>query len=394
MKRVYHSVVKPYVSWRTAFNVAAISLLVWLYLFNIGSLVPGMSPAEIEHIGESSTKNELISNPLYAPHKIIVYGLTKMKVYSPEAFRTISALFTVCVVVAFYQLLKKWHSTKIAILATAMFASSSWLLATGRHATPTALLLVWFVLLVGLFWLRHYATRKFTMYILAVIFAAAIYIPTAPYIFAIFGALYGLRIIKFMKRLGRLHVAGIALLLMILVAPLIYAFVNSPSLIKEWFLIPDEISPRLIFDNFVSLPRALIYSAPHNPEFWLSRLPLLDLFSGTMLLLGIYSYRYHLRLKRTPLIWTCIIAGTLLVALSGLKAAIILLPFLYILIANGLSFFLGEWFTVFPKNPLARTLGTSLVVAGVLLASFYQLNRYFVGWPKAPATNQLYSIKQ
>ncbi|MDQ3094001.1 MAG: glycosyltransferase family 39 protein [bacterium] len=393
MKKVYDAVVKPYVTWVGAAGLASILILFLLYFYKLGNLVSGMSALEINAISSASTKAEILANPLYLPHKLIVYLLTKLQVYSPEALRAVSTIFVILVIIAFYQLVKKWHSTRIAYLATVMFASSSWLLATGRHATPTALLLIWFVLLVGLFWFKHYARRKYFAYVLALVFTSALYVPTAPYVFAIFSALYAKKIVSFFRKIGPRHTAGVALFVLILAAPLFYAFYKNPSLIRDWLLIPDTINIRTVAHNFIALPKALIYAAPHNPEFWLSRLPLLDLFSGTLLLLGVYAYRYHLRLKRTPLIWLCVMVATLIVGFYGLGAAIILLPFIYIIIANGLSFLLGEWLKVFPKNPVARYLGTGLIIIAVAVSCFYQVSRYFVAWPKAPATRETYSIK-
>ncbi|MDQ2972932.1 MAG: glycosyltransferase family 39 protein [bacterium] len=394
MKKVYDSVVKPYVTWGGAAGLTGILIVFLFYFYKLGNLVSGMSALEISAISSSTTKAEILANPLYLPHKLVVYLLTKLEVYSPEALRAVSTIFVILVIIAFYQLVKKWHSTRIAYLATIMFASSSWLLATGRHASPTALLLIWFVLLVGLFWFKHYARRKYFSYLLVIIFAAALYVPTAPYIFTIFLVLYSKKILAFFRKIGSLHTVGVLLLAILLSLPLIYSFVKDPTLIRDWLLIPETISPRTLLNNFIALPKALIYAAPHNPEFWLSRLPLLDLFSGTLFLLGLYAYRYHLKLKRTPLVWLCTIVATLIVGFYGLGAAIILLPFIYIIIANGLSFLLGEWLKVFPRNPVARYLGTGLIIIAVAASSFYQVSRYFVAWPKAPATRETYSIRQ
>lgn len=394
MRRVYNSVLKPYISWQGALAALGIAVLVFIYTFKLGTLVPGMSPMEIESIGQSSSVSEIIDNPLYAPHKIATLVLFKLNIYSPEALRSISAFFTVVVCIIFYQLLKKWHSRRTAALATILFAASSWLLAVGRHASPTALLLIWFVLVASLFWFKHFARRKYLAYALLILFAASLYIPSSFYIFVIFGILYGKKIIHFLTKLGPKHMVGLGAVALVAAGPLLFAFFKTPGLIQDWLLIPDNLTVGTVVRNFINLPKALLYSAPYNPEFWLSRLPLLDLFSGTMLLLGLYAYRYYLRLKRTPLVWACVVVATLLTGLAGMNAAIILLPFLYIIIANGISYLLGDWLSVFPKNPLARGLGTALVLIAVIAAAGYQTSRYFIAWPKASATRELYSIKQ
>jgi hypothetical protein len=179
----------------------------------------------------------------------------------------------------------------------------------------------------------------------------------------------------------------------IFVGLLSYALFKN-HLIKEWLLIPDPLTPKIFMQNLIALPRALFYAAPYRPEFWIAGLPLLDLFSGTMLLLGLYAYRYYLRMKRTPLVWICLLTITSIVGFAGLEVAIMLVPFLYIVIANGMTFMLGTWFETFPKNPIAKNLGVVIMAIAIGFSMFYHFERYFVAWPKSPATKELYSIKQ
>lgn len=73
--------------------------------------------------------------------------------------------------------------------------------------------------------------------------------------------------------------------------------------------------------------------------------------------------------------------------LSGLGAgidAIYIAPFLYIIAAAGIALLLQQWFTVFPKNPFARSVGVVLISICISASVAYNLHRYFIAWPHTP----------
>lgn len=71
----------------------------------------------------------------------------------------------------------------------------------------------------------------------------------------------------------------------------------------------------------------------------------------------------------------------------------IFLPLIYIVIGGGMSYLLIQWLTVFPKNPIARSVGVGLVSLLALLISVYHLDRYFIAWPLNPASQAAFSEK-
>ena len=72
---------------------------------------------------------------------------------------------------------------------------------------------------------------------------------------------------------------------------------------------------------------------------------------------------------------------------------VILLPFVYIGIITGIVELINQWFTYFPRNPLARNIGISLLVFSITLTSAYHLESYFVAWPNDPDTKTVYVVK-
>jgi hypothetical protein len=66
------------------------------------------------------------------------------------------------------------------------------------------------------------------------------------------------------------------------------------------------------------------------------------------------------------------------------------MPFIFIMVAGGMALMLQQWFTVFPYNPVAKTLGAILMTLAVLVTSYYTITQYYIAWPNAPETKTVY----
>jgi len=70
----------------------------------------------------------------------------------------------------------------------------------------------------------------------------------------------------------------------------------------------------------------------------------------------------------------------LLIGTYGVSSISWLVPFLYLFIAAGIALLLQMWFSVFPKNPIAKYVGLLWIGLIVVLIAYYQGTRYFVGY--------------
>jgi len=52
---------------------------------------------------------------------------------------------------------------------------------------------------------------------------------------------------------------------------------------------------------------------------------------------------------------------------------------------------LQQWFTVFPRNPFARSAGAILMTIVVLLAAYNGFSQYFIAWPNTPETKAVFT---
>src|SRR5690554_420792 len=105
--------------------VAAALLLAGLLLgFRLGSALPGYSEPEVSYINSTQDTQQLISEPLYAPHGLLQNALGNAS-ESPVVMRLPSAVLGLVSIAAIYLVLRHWHRQRIAILTTLLFAASS-----------------------------------------------------------------------------------------------------------------------------------------------------------------------------------------------------------------------------------------------------------------------------
>lgn len=356
------------------------------------SILPrGASYQEIASYNSGANFRSILENPLFLPYKLFILFIDNFW-QSVRYVRFISlGVFGVCTL-SIYSLLKRWHSSRIAFLSTALFVSNATVLSIARLGVPLIMLFGWAVILSVMLWLQHGKHRKNAFLLLAIATAAYIYVPGAPYFYILMAVVYGRNFRKQIKRINIKFKVAVLVFSLILVTPLIVAFIKDTSVLREWLLLPHNFNLPETLRNILRVPAAFIYRSPINPSLTVGRLPIFDLVSGALFLLGLYSYRKYLKLERTKIMLVTALLTITLGALGQVTYAIaIVLPYAFIVIAAGISYLLDEWYSVFPKNPVARQFGMTMVVVLITAGVYYQSFRYFVVMQHSPQTVQEYS---
>lgn len=380
-------------AWQPTLMYIAASLIVFgLLFFRLGTLVKPFAPSELAARHSSSSIAVIAENPVNAPHKIGQYVAQKAGRKGPLAMRTISALYGLLAVWLFFLIAGNWFTPRMAALGTLMFATSGWFLHIARSATPHITLMGVLALIACGAWLRYSNRRSLAIVVAAITTAVSLYIPGLVWFVLIFLVLQRRSISEELRRISSHAIILAFLLWLLLLTPIAIASIRDPQILRTLIGAPAALASWSdIGKNLLSIPLHLFLLGPQDPAMWLGRLPLLDVFSAAMLILGTYRLYAQRKLDRTKLLIGSLVIGSLLIALGGPVNITILLPFLYILITSGFSLLMQQWFTVFPRNPFARSIGFILLSTSVLLAVFYHVNRYFVAWPNAPATKQVYN---
>ncbi len=385
--------------WRPAILAGFLgTLLYFLLWFKLGSLTGGISATEAtaqQHLAvRDISLRGIFDNPLYLPYSLILYILQTLGLHGPAALRGVSAVIATASAVSFYLLIRRWHSSRLAIFGTLLFTTSSWFLHLARYADTDILYVgIVAVILTGV-WLQQSKYRRLMLAFVLIASTLYMYVPGMIWFIALTGIWQFKRLIKEMTHVrwwynALIVLGGIALLL-----PMGWSVARNPELIRPVLGLP-EVFPSLaqILQNLIDLPVNIFVSGPKDPAKWLPSTPYLDIFSSMMLIIGIYWSLFKIGLDRIRVTYGVLIAGSILIVLGGPVSAALLLPGLYILITAGMTFMLQQWFTVFPRNPIARTVGTSLLSLAVLIAVFYNINHYFIAWPNTPSVRQTFTHK-
>lgn len=371
----------------------AIGLIVLLILttLQLVDLPNRAAPSEIQAINNARSIQSISDNPLFLPYKLAVFVVVSF-FDSVHAVRAISVAIFGLAVVALYRVIKRWHGDKSALFTTILFATSAYGLAVARLAEPLVMLLCWPIIIALLLWLQHGKSKLVAPFSLVVISAGLLYVPGAPYFFLLLFVMFSTHIKDTLRKVTTKSILIGIVFGVLIASPLLMSFAQNTSLIRDWLLVPQNIQWSDIAQNILRVPSAFIYRAPIDPLLNVGRLPLLDVASGGLLLIGLYAYRKNTKLERTKIFIIIGFFALIIGALGALTPAIIiLLPFVYALIAAGISYLIDQWYAVFPKNPFARSFGLVLVVCIVAASSFYQLNRFLVVWPQTPETRALYT---
>ncbi len=369
------------------------AVLVSIIGYQLGNMPLHLSGQELNAVHAAGNWHTILNNPLYAPHKIVLLLLQLLNFDNLAALRAVSAGWAIMTILLFFSALRHWFTKRIAIIGCLLLATSTWFLVAARSTTPEIMQTGLVALLAIGGWLRYSRARVIPILVGVGLTALLCYIPGMIW-FMLLAAVWQRRTLRSSfdetPSVITLLAAG---LLVILVAPLLYALIRSPQLIQTLFGLPTHLlSWQQLGRNALDVPLALFVRAPLNPSHWLGHVPLLDIFSNAMFALGLYSFFYRRQLDRAKVLTGIVLLVSILIALGGGITLTMLLPAVYIIIAAGVNLMLQQWLTVFPRNPLARGIGMSLMLLAVLLVSFYQLDRYYQAWQHAPQTKQTYNL--
>ena len=381
--------------WQALTSIIALGLgiagaLVW----RLSSLLPGYSPREQAAYHASTSLRTIWDNPFDAPYHILVHTFAFITPDNLLATRLASVAWSWVLLVIFGALVYRWFGTRTAIIATAIFGTSAWFLHAARLGVPEACFLGIIALVACGVWLRE---RKAGLaVIIGLLFSAALLYTPGMVWFVVIGLLWQWKHIDhaFKQHLGPVTIGAAGFLLAI--APLIWHLYKHPSMIKEWLCLPDTWSqPLHLLHNLIDVPLAIFYRGQSNPELWLGRMPLLSIVGMVGFVLGSYIFFRHFKMARVKLFAGLGILGTLVIALSdGAIPLTVLVPFIYIVVAVGLNFLIERWLIVFPRNPLARGTGVFFFVIIVAMTCIYNVRSYFVAWPQATVTRQMFTIEK
>ena len=392
MKRVWNYVVTM---WQPASAFVLISLiLVVLFSFRLATLVTGTAEIERDTRVSSQSISNILDNPIDAPYRLAQFAGQQIH-ESIIVERLISGVIAGISVILFFYIVRRFCNFHATIFATILYGTSSSLLVSGRLASAQISLLLLFILSVCGYRLITNSNRYRYMILAVIVLALALYSPGLLY-FIVAGAIWQFKNLKnSVRKLSALQIVLSSILFIALVTPLLLGLFESQGLWREYLGIPNTTPSVIDFiKNVAAVPAGVIAFAPYNPLFRLGKQPVLDAFTAVVLIVGIYDVFKRFRLDRFKLLAGVFIIATLYTAVAGnYENSFILLPFIYLTVAIGLSYLLTEWNKTFPNNPLAKWLAVIVMTLAVIVSSNYQTRRYFIAWPNNIQTREIFTLE-
>jgi 4-amino-4-deoxy-L-arabinose transferase-like glycosyltransferase len=390
MKKLWNVILA--MSRATLLTIIAVAALGALMGYRLGNLTPGISEPELATYESANSLGEILDNPVNGPYKSTIYLVTRVFDNS-FGLRLTGAVIGALSVVLFFLLARKIFNTMTVLSVTIMFATSSLLLHTARLATGEVMLLSLLALICAGFFVRFGRRPRLAWLLASAVIGLSLYVPGMVFFVAVAAAWQFRRVRGSFEQLQHSYIAASSALLSIICAPIIISLIRDFSLWRSYLGLPATFEPMIeMARNSLQALISIFVITPADPVHWLGQQPILDVFCVVLLCLGLLGITKQYKLDRLWALLGIFVMSIVWIGVTGNQwAIIILLPFLYLIIATGLQQFMNQWLDVFPQNPIARTTGRILLLAAVVLSVNFQLQRYFVAWPHADATKAAFT---
>jgi hypothetical protein len=365
-------------------GLAAFLAVCWLLLYKLGSLTGGLSQNELAAasapVGLHGIYNQPFDLPLKLVRSLVFFAFPS---HGQTLSRLPNALFGGLTIATFGSLIYLWHGKRTAILTTAMFATSAWVLHASRLVSFDVMYL-WALptLLLSHFLLRKYYKKPLVWYGNIIVWGLLLYIPGLVWFIAADVILQRKLVLNSWRYVKSWWQRLLYILVSLIWLPLLVIHLARRGDVLAWLGLPAHLTVSAsLLKQFAAVPVHLFVRGPEYPELWLGKAPILDVFALVACVLGIYFYAAHRQAARSRHLAVFLALGLVLVGLGGPVSLSLLVPLLYMAAAAGLAYLLLEWLKIFPNNPLARGLGIGLVVFAVALSCLYNYRAYFIAWP-------------
>ena len=376
--------------WSLLLVALAAAVVSFLLLHRLTTLpTGGLSPAEQGLAAMPIGWHGLFQDPFFLINKLqlsvsyYLFGQGGAAIVRLPSVK-LGAIAIICVGI----LLRVWHGTRIAVLGCLLFTCSAWTLHVSRYASwDSTYLAVLPLLLVSQLALQR-LTKVWVPYVVVTLWSLLLFTPGFIW-FALFAFWWERpRFVSTWQQQEQWWQRLLLLILGFAWLPLLASFfIRQPGQIAQWLGAPAHFDSLLtISHRLASVPLHLFGYGPAIPELWLGRLPLLDIFTLTITILGLIFYAQHWRSGRSRLLLAYAALGTILIGGAGATSLSLLVPLCYLAAAAGLSYLLRNWLRRFPLNPILRSVGVVGLSLLVLASCAYNLQSYFVAWPHNQTT--------
>jgi hypothetical protein len=378
---------RPRISWRPA-RAAVVSGLclifsLTLFFWRLASSPSHLSGGELA-AKKASNLTALGNNIFFAPWRLVNDLALHLKHDSIFLQRSVSVMFGLICLVAFFYCLRTWLGSMIAAITSLFLLTTPLFLLASRSASPR-IMYFWPIVLIAAYLIYWRSDRvNLNALSLVLVSATSLYVPGLIWLLLVLALFKWQRLREAAGDLSRKNLVIFGAVFLLAISPLILSLVIHPGLLRSYFLIPSHFASVInILKDWGWAFLSLFIKSKQHQELSLGRSAILDIAQIGLILFGSYALVIKLR---QPLY--LIIAGLVLITfLAGLSGnyyflASLVVPLL-VLAGFGLRFLYLEWLHTFPKNPLPRYFAYGLMITLVLIHLLYGIRYSLIAWPLA-----------
>lgn len=353
----------------------------------LGTLFDGVSDLESSSLNSITNSMAIFENPVSLPHKLLLHGLYTFDMLSPLSARMVSIFFGVGSIILFYVFVRAKFSARITLFGSLAFCANSAFLAVARNAGYASSTL--FAACAILAALQLYSNPKgFTGkgWLCGTLIAVALFSPGAVVLLFLAGAWYARRTSQTARVWPILSLAPVYILPVISLAIMSFGFYKDWHIALEWAGLPS-VTPTLkpFLEHAIGTVQLFFFRADPNPEYLLARTPVLDVFTTVCFVVGVVYAQKKTTIPAFGALFGMVAVSICYIALRPpVESLPLLLPIIFLGVTAGITMLLRQWLEIFPRNPVARTIGVTVMAIVVGISCLYQMNRYFVAFSQTP----------
>lgn len=376
--------------WRYVFGYTAVALLLAGLLVFAGLYVPGgISTDEMAAAVRSSSLSlanpetlAITSLPFYAFQKVIfvLFGVSDFTIKLP------SLIIALLSAIGLILLLRRWFKPNIAVLASLIAVSTGQFLFVAQNGVPGVSYIFWpvVILLLGTQVTRAKRLKVLWKWLFAAAVAMSLYTPLSiyPIIAIVLAIILHPHLRNAVRRLPKIKVAVGFLIAAVILAPLAYNIMNTPSLGLSLLGIPATWPPDLLANIKTLASQYLLFWQPSTTSLMT---PVFGLGSALLIILGLYRLIRTRETTRSYLLIIWLLCLIPVLILNPRFTSVTFVPSV-LLLAAGLTSLIGYWYRLFPLNPYARIAGLLPLILLVCVLIGSGLDRYIFGYHYDPNT--------
>ncbi len=378
--------------WKRIVLGLSLIILAYVVLFH-GLIKPAnFSQMEVEAHRSAYSLSTILDNPIDAPAKLAYWLPQKLNQPGIIWTRYVSAFVGLTSVTLLFVTVRHLFSRRIAILTSILFVFSSGFL----HATGLGAPFIWQIfgitLLLAIPAIYQLVSRRTLLFYLTVVtLVGLMYIPAMPWFVIIGTTVMFKRTRQALGELAIVHRVILPIIFLAGIAPLVWGLSNNPSLSLALFGLPESLpSLTSLLDNGNNILRSLFWKGTGPAELMLIGAPILSVVEIGLIITGAVVLIRNFKLRSNLFLFGGLLLTVILMLIGGVSY-IPFVPFLYLLLANGIFYLIGEWLKVFPFNPIANALATTLVFILVASSALFHIRSYYIAWPHSEGVHKTFT---